>query len=406
MKTPQSTRILVVDDNEGSRYGVVRPLQRAGYCVVEATTGGEAMREIERHPDLIIMDVQLPDANGLEISRMVRNNPLTSSIPILQISATFTQTADRVKGLDAGADSYLTGPVEPDELLANVRMLLRLRQAQQALTETNERLERHIRDLEAAKTELAAAKDQLSTQNEALERRVRERTAKLEETIHDLETFSYSITHDMRAPLRAMQGFSKMLLETHGSKLDREGVEFLERIANAANRLDLLIRDVLSYSNIVRAELVLVPVDIDALVRDIIRDYPDLQPPKAQIHILDKLPTVLGNEAFLTQCFSNLLGNAAKFVPPGTVAHVEVSCVRQGAFFRVKVKDNGIGIAPAHQEGIFNLFHRAQTSYPGTGIGLAIVRKAVERLGGRVGLESEPGKGSTFWLDLRPVDKT
>jgi signal transduction histidine kinase len=406
MKTPQSIRILVVDDNEASRYGVVRPLQRAGYIVVEAVTGGEAMREIEQHPDLIIMDVQLPDANGLELSRMVRKNPITSSIPILQISATFTESADRARGLDAGADSYLSGPIEPDELLANVRMLLRLRHAQQALAETNERLQRHIQQLEAAQADLAVARDQLSSQNEALEARVRERTAKLQQTIHDLETFSYSITHDMRAPLRAMQGFSKMLLEQYGAKLDAEGAEFLQRIAGAANRLDLLIRDVLSYSNIVRAELTLVPVDLDLLIRDILRDYPDLHPPKAQIHIVDKLPPALGNEAFLTQIFSNLLGNAVKFVAPGVTPNVEVSHGRQDGFLRVKIRDNGIGIASPHQEGIFKLFHRAQNSYPGTGIGLAVVHKAVERLGGRVGLESEPGKGSTFWVDLREAQKS
>ncbi len=406
MKTPQSTRILVVDDNEGGRYGTVRPLQRAGYTVIEATTGQEAMRQIELHPDLIIMDVQLPDADGIELSRMVRKNPLTSTIPILQLSATFTESSDRARGLDAGADSYLIAPVEPDELLANVRMLLRLREAQQALIETNERLQRHIRDLESAKSDLAEAKEQLSRQNEMLEARVRERTAKLQETIHDLETFSYSITHDMRAPLRAMQGFSKMLLDHHMSKLDAEGADFLERIASSANRLDLLIRDVLSYSNIVRAQLTLVPVDIDRLIRDIIRDYPDVQPTNARIHIMDKLPPVLGNEAFLTQCFSNLLGNAAKFVAPGVTPHIEVSYVRQDGFIRVKVKDNGIGIAAAHQQGIFKLFHRAQNTYPGTGIGLAVVQKAVERLGGRAGMESEPGKGSTFWLDLREADKS
>lgn len=519
MKAPQHTRILVVDDNDASRYGVVRHLQRVGYEVIEASTGDSAMRHIEQHPDLIVLDVQLPDANGLEISRAVRNNPITSTIPILQISATFTHTSDKVKGLDAGADSYLASPVEPDELLANVRMLLRLRNAQQALAESNSRLksvldnildvyvafdrrwnfqelnpmgqkifgrsiedlrgknlwtefpqarnwkyaaelekaaqegqpvhfegesplrpglwweghaypradrieiymrditerkrdeiklaeatqalQRHIRELEAAQGDLSVAKNQLSMQNEALEARVHERTAKLEETIQDLETFSYSITHDMRAPLRAMQGFSKLLLDSYADKLDAEGADFLNRIANAANRLDLLIRDVLSYSNIVRAELKPGPVDLDALVRDVIRDYPDFQPPKAQIRILGPLPPVMGNEAFLTQCFSNLIGNAVKFVRSGVTPEVEVSHARHGDFVRVSIRDNGIGIPPAHQDGIFKLFHRAQSSYPGTGIGLAVVRKAAERMGGRVGLESDGDHGSTFWLEFR-----
>src|SRR5690242_18637499 len=124
MKTREPARILVVDDNEAGRYGVVRTLQRAGYNVIEAGCGEDAIRHIKSQPDLIVMDVQLPDANGLEISRSVRANPLTATIPILQMSATFTEMADRVKGLDAGADCYLTTPIQPEELLANVRMLL------------------------------------------------------------------------------------------------------------------------------------------------------------------------------------------------------------------------------------------------------------------------------------------
>src|SRR5215813_6198413 len=140
MQNPDSMKILVVDDNEATRYGVVRTLQRAGFSVVEAANGNDALQLISRRPDLIILDVHLPDMSGLDISRMTRGNPSTSSIPILQISATYTESADRIKGLDAGADGYLASPVEPEELLANVRMLLRLRQAQEALAQTNLRL--------------------------------------------------------------------------------------------------------------------------------------------------------------------------------------------------------------------------------------------------------------------------
>lgn len=373
-------RILLVDDTEANRYALGRHLRRAGYAVAEAETGKAALEEVKKHPDLIILDVKLPDISGYEISRRVRKDPETSLIPILQISATFTMTGDRVKGLDAGADGYLTGPVQPEELLANVRMLLRLKQAQD---------------------DLAQARDQLKLQNEALEQRVRERTAKLQETIIDLETFSYSITHDMRAPLRAMQGFSKILIESHGPKLEPEAVDFLQRISNSANRLDMLIRDVLSYSNIIRAKLKLVPVDADKLLRDILREYPGFQPPQAEIKVRERLPVVLANEAFLTQCFSNLLSNAVKFVAPGTRPRVEVSAEKKDGVARLNFKDNGIGIPPQHQRHLFTLFHRAQSKYPGTGIGLAVVSKAVERMGGKAGVESDAGKGSTFWVELQ-----
>lgn len=322
MSSNLAPRILIVDDSESNRYTASRHLRRAGYEVFEAATGQEALKALEKNPDLVILDVRLPDINGLELSRKLRQDPITRGIPILQVSATFTMSADRVRGLDAGADAYLVGPIEPEELLANVRMLLRLRAAQDDLARKNERLRsvlativdvfysfdlegrfleinpaaealfrrsaseliglniqevfsafldsdfavyyrkalesrqpvhfesesvispgtwweghaypredrvdvylrditsrkaaeqklseaaaqtrRQLLELQAIQAELAKARDQLRAHNEALEITVAERTAKLRETISDLEIFSYSITHDMRGPLRAM----------------------------------------------------------------------------------------------------------------------------------------------------------------------------------------------------------
>lgn len=521
MSIVKNFQILVVDDEDASRYTTTRVLRRAGYQVMEATSGKQALAEIEKHPDLIIMDVQLPDMNGLDVSRAVRHNPNTRSIPILQVSATFTASADKVKGLDAGADGYLASPIEPDELLANVRMLLRLKQAQEDLSRTNERLESvlsnivdvylaldfdwhilelnpaaerffqkaastlrgkkfweefpdskrasffshleevmagkpavhfeaestirpgtwweghayrrkdrielYLRDIserknseqklaefagklqsqiqeqEFAQAKLAEAKNLLSLQNQKLEARVSERTAQLQSKINDLETFSYSVSHDMRAPLRAMQGFSELLLQCHSDKLNAEGRDFLHRIANSAYRLDVLIRDVLSYSNIIRENVACEPVDTDKLIRNLIAEYPEFQEPRATIHWQNQLPAVLGNQAFLAQCFSNLLGNAVKFVAPGIKPAIEISVEKHDGKWRFKIRDNGIGIASQYHHKLFILFSRVHTSYDGTGIGLAIIRKAVERMGGSVGFESESGQGSTFWLDLKPA---
>ncbi len=389
----RDARVLLVDDDEANRYTISRLLERAGYSVVQAATGADALQVARQQPDLVLLDVQLPDISGLEICRRLRSDPETQRIPVLQISANFTLTTDRIRGLDAGADGYLASPVEPEELLAHVRMLLRLKQAQDALHE-------HVTRLEATKKELADARDLLSHQNEILEARVHERTAKLMDTIQDLETFSYSITHDMRAPLRAMQGFSRLLLENYEEKLDAEGVQFLERICSSANRLDLLIRDVLSYSNIVRTKLRLVPINLQFLVTEILKDYPGFQPPAAHVEIKGTLPHVMGNEAFLTQVFSNLIGNAVKFVAKGVTPHVVISSETIEKMARLTITDNGIGIPPHHQTRLFGLFQRAQTKYPGTGIGLAVVKKAMERLGGRVGVISKAGHGSTFWFEL------
>lgn len=234
-----------------------------------------------------------------------------------------------------------------------------------------------------------------------LEQLVSERTARLQETIGELEAFSYSISHDMRAPLRAMQGFGRMLEEDAGDILPQNSKDYLRRIMKAAERMDRLILDVLNYSRVAR-DFDLRPVSVGDLITELTHSYPTMQPPAASIHIEGPLPVVMGNVAALTQCFSNLLGNAIKFVKPGVTPTIRIWAERSGVS-KVKLyfQDNGIGIANEHQVRIFAMFQKLSTTYEGTGIGLAIVKKAVERMGGAVGVVSEPDKGSTFWLELQ-----
>ena len=240
----------------------------------------------------------------------------------------------------------------------------------------------------------------------ALETAIAERTEKLQETMGELEGFSYSIVHDLRAPLRALQGFSGMLEESYGSILDGVGKDYLRRIATSANRMDQFIQDALSYSRVLQMDLRPERVDADNLLRGIIESYPDFQEPKAQVVIEGPLYVVLANETALTQCFSNLLNNAVKFVQPDTKPRVRITAERRGHNVRFWIADEGIGIAERHFGKIFEIFQRLDNSYEGTGIGLAIVRKAVGRMGGQVGVESEPGKGSRFWLELKGANDT
>jgi signal transduction histidine kinase len=249
-----------------------------------------------------------------------------------------------------------------------------------------------------------------------------QRTASLRETVGELQAFSYTVSHDMRSPLRSMQGFAQCLLEDYSDKLDERGIGFLQQIMRSAIRLDRLVQDVLSYSSVLHSKCAMGPVDLDRLMRDIIQTYPNGN--KAHFQIQGTLPYVLGNEAFLTQCFSNLLGNAAKFVAPGTTPRIEIGAEipesgkraehdeKAGAstlsrsdagMVRIWVKDNGIGIAPENHKRIFSMLERIHSAkeYEGTGIGLAIVRKAVEHMGAQVGFESELGKGSRFWIQLQ-----
>jgi PAS domain S-box-containing protein len=265
------------------------------------------------------------------------------------------------------------------------------------------KISRDVTDRKQAEEALRDAQAELRRHAEHLEEVVAERTARLRETIQELEAFSYSVSHDMRSPLRAMQGYADALLEDYAGKLDPTGQEYLQRIRRAAGRMDLLIQDVLAYSRVAKGEIQLRPVNVENVLRDAIQNYPALQPASADITILTPIPQVLGHEAYLTQIVSNLLGNAVKFVERGQKPRVEIQSEVQGEMVRIGFKDNGIGIAPEHQHQIFQIFGRVypEKKYEGTGIGLAIAKKAAERMGGSVGVNSELGRGSEFYVILR-----
>jgi PAS domain S-box-containing protein len=244
-----------------------------------------------------------------------------------------------------------------------------------------------------------------------LERLVAERTAKSQEMIDELQHVSYSIVHDMRAPLRAMQGMADLLEEECNGCQRTQSLDYFRRIKTASGRMDRLITDALHYTKAVLQEAPVQPISLSPLLRGLVETYPNLHPDGAEICIEGELPTVLGNEALLTQCFSNLLANAVKFVRPGVKPCVRVWAEMMkgtkprgngdGEMVRIWVEDNGIGIPKAGQVRLFCMFQRLAVGYEGTGIGLAIVRKVVEHMGGAVGVESEPGKGSRFWVSLR-----
>jgi signal transduction histidine kinase len=271
-------------------------------------------------------------------------------------------------------------------------------------TQWNTQLVAEIGERKKAERELVEARDEINHHVQHLEETVAERTNQLRTTINELEAFSYSVSHDMRAPLRAMQSYGQYLVDEYGSKLDEQGVDYPHQIMRSAVRLDRLIQDVLSYTRILHLPLPMEPVNLDRLVRDIIETYPHDLPIAPQIQIQGRLPDVLGNEALLTQCFSNLLANGVKFVPAGTTPKLQISAESLGeSEVRIWIKDNGIGIAPGNHARIFRLFERInpETEFEGTGIGLTIVRKAIDRMGAGIGIESELGKGTRFWLQFK-----
>jgi len=255
-------------------------------------------------------------------------------------------------------------------------------------------------------TVMRLAQKNLKAYSADLEQKVADRTTTLQQMVSELQSFSYSVSHDLRAPLRAMQGFSEAVLEDYEGKLDEQGKSYLVRIKNAASRLDRLIQDLLSYTRISRVDSPLEVFDLKKVVNDIIEHDPSLNPPAAKVMVAEAtLPKVLGRETALNQVLTNLLGNATKFVKPGTVPEIKVRAEDRGTAVRLWIEDNGIGIAPEDQERIFDMFIQAHEPglYGGTGIGLAIVKKATETMRGAVGVESKEGEGSRFWVDLNKV---
>ena len=303
----------------------------------------------------------------------------------------------------------------------------------------NARLQGEIIERTQAEAALRAARLELAQANAELEQKVLDRTAKLQETVAEMEHFSYTITHDMRAPLRAMYSLGGVLLEECSECLHPTRREYIRQIVDSAERMDGLIVDALQFSGVVRQQFAPEPVDADALLRGILESYPEFQTPRANIHIDTHLPVVLGNKAGLTQCFSNLLGNAVKFVHPGQIPEVRVwaelvqslesrvqsqqtghatrntehesapstlnpQSSSHNPLVRIWFEDKGIGIEQQYHGKIWQMFQQLNKSYEGTGIGLALVRKVVDRMDGEVGVESEPGHGSRFWVELKPAN--
>lgn len=258
---------------------------------------------------------------------------------------------------------------------------------------------------EQKKTELALAKarKELSDQKSELEKQVAARTASLESSVRSMEDFCYSIAHNLRAPLRAMQGFATAMLEDHAPALGSAGQDYAIRIDRAAGHMDALIHDLLAYGRLNHQELVIAPVRLRPIVEKAVSHFEqDIRKQKAIIRLGNLEFVAQGHDSILEQIFANFISNALKFIRHDATPDIEIRAEEKEGMIRVWVNDNGIGIAEEHRKYIFRPFERLHPAdqYPGTGIGLALAAKGAERLGGKVGLESEWGKGSRFWIDL------
>lgn len=381
----ERVNILIVDDVPGKLVAHESVLADLGENVVKANSGRDALEQLlKRDFAVILLDVNMPEMDGFETAAMIRQRPRFEHTPIIFITAYNTSDLDRLKGYDIGAADYIFLPVIPEVLKAKVRVFVEFA--------------RQRRIIERQAQALAAQNEQQQAQI----RTIQELNQKLKTANEELEAFSYSVSHDLRSPLRAMQGYAHAMIEDFCSKLEPQAAEYLQRINKAAVRMDGLVQDVLAYSRLAKAEIQIGPVDLNSLLDEIVRDSAGLAESKANIVINRPLHSLLGHEACLTQCLSNLLENSVKFVARGTTPLVMVRTELVRDRVRIWVEDNGIGIDPGHHARIFQMFGRVHhaSAYEGTGMGLTIVKKAVERMKGTLGVESQLGKGSRFWIEL------
>lgn len=377
--------ILLVDDEPANLLALEAGLADLGQNLVTASSGTEALRRL-LHDDfaVILLDVQMPGFDGLETAAAIRERERSRHVPIIFLTGHDHTDESMFKGYSAGAVDYLVKPVRMEVLRAKLGVFLELMAVRTSL-------QAEIAERTRAAREVIALNEELSRKNRALQ-----------ETVVELQGYSYSISHNMRAPLRAMKGYAEVLLDEALPRLSEEHRGYLRRIHSGAGLLDRLIQDVLSYSDLARARFALENVDLDDLAREVLEQHPELREAGLSVRIPERLRPVRANAALLAQCLTNMLSNAAKFVAPGRAPRATLTTREADGRVVVCLEDEGIGVAEGDREriyGIFTTVHPAGT-YTGTGIGLSLVRKAAERMGGAVGVEPAPGGGSRFWLRL------
>ncbi|HEX3861010.1 MAG TPA: response regulator [Stellaceae bacterium] len=383
-------RILTVDDSETYLQFLSVLLRGAGHEVVLARSGEEALEMLAVQPvDCVLLDMQMPGIGGEEACRRIKAVPVTRDTPVIMLTALEDRDA-MIRGLSAGADDYIAKSSDFEVLRA--RMLAQMRRRQFEDENRVIREELLAKELEAA--EARAAREIAETRAALVE--------ELEWKNHELEAFSYSVSHDLRAPLRSIDGFSQALLEDYGEALPPQGQDYLRRVCAAAQRMGQLIDDLLQLSRVGRAPMERQKVDMSEIAQSIVDGLRRGDASRDAIVQIAEGLIAEGDAGLLRALMENLLGNAWKFTAKAANPTIEFSATRDTNGQTYVIRDNGAGFDMAYADRLFAPFQRLHTvaEYPGTGIGLATVRRIVDRHGGRIWAEAKVGAGAAFFWNL------
>jgi light-regulated signal transduction histidine kinase (bacteriophytochrome) len=389
--------VLIVEDSEDDALLLLRELRRGGYePVCERVETHEAMKAALENGrwDIVISDYVLPGFSGLAALNILKESG--QDLPFIIVSGNIGEDI-AVAAMKAGAHDYI--------IKGNLTRLVPA--VERELREADVRHEKQ-RAEEELKVERQRAEKALKEANETLERCVAERTVKLaqseaelQRSNSDLQQFAYIASHDLQSPLRNVEGFVKLLARRYEGQLDAKADEFILHISNGVKDMQMLIHDILEYSKVDSGGKMFASVDMSLCVNKAISNLrAEIDEKNAEITHNETLPVVHGDAIQLTGLLQNLIGNAIKFSQEEPKVHI--SWKREGNRAVFTIQDNGIGMDMKDTDKIFAVFHRlhSKSEYLGTGIGLAICKKIVERHGGRIWVESEPGKGSTFFFTL------
>jgi two-component system, NtrC family, sensor kinase len=387
-------KILTVDDSLTFLHELAAQLREEGYDVVPARSGEEAMELLAiQSVDCILLDLEMPGLSGQDTCRRVKDSLAWRDIPLIMHTASEERGA-MIGSINAGADDYVAKSSDREVLCARVRAQLRRKQFEDENRHNREQLlQKELEVMEAnAARKLAEAQASL--------------VEEVERKNSELEAFSYSVSHDLRAPLRSIDGFSQLLLEDHASQLDTQGQNYLRRVRDSAQRMGELIDDLLLLAQVGRAELARNRVDLSDIVRAAAEELIKKDPGRVvSLSIADHL-LAQADAGLMRVVFDNLLGNAWKFTSKIAEPRIEVGAARhqgRAAFF---VRDNGAGFEMTYAEKLFHPFQRLHlvADFPGTGIGLATVHRIIDRHGGQIWAEGTVDRGATFYFTISDIE--
>lgn len=385
--TAEPVKILLVDDQHDNLLSAEAVLESLGQQIVKAESGREALRHLlDQDFAVILLDIMMPDMDGFETAALIRQRERSRHTPIIFLTALGRSDAHIRRGYDLGAVDYMIKPIVPEILRSKVSVFVELN--------------RKTAELRAAIDRSLKAEEEIKALNRHLERQVEA----LNDANHELEAFSYSVSHDLRGPLNRMAGFSQALLEAHAGKLDEQSTLYLQRIDNSARRMCNLVDDLLNFSRLTRVEMQEVRVDLSALVRGLAEEIAARDPQRLAEFVIADGILAWGDATMLHTAMQNLMENSWKFSRHHKTTRIEFGVLDRASQPTYFLRDDGAGFDMADAARLFSPFQRLhkEAEFEGTGIGLALVERIIRRHGGTIWAESAIEHGASFYFTLRP----